>query len=374
MAIARARGVRMPLIVVLVALACPGAISAQPSARQADRGPSGPAWEALRAENYDLAAQEFRDAIVRRPSDPLLHFGLGLAVNALGRPEDAREPLSRAIELEPRLTAAAAVLGRIVYAGGDLEGAIATYERALQAGAGSTEMHALLERWRNEASVHSGLEEKRAGRFNLMFEGPEERQLADRVHRTLESAYWQIGRRLNAYPGDAIQVLLYTEQHFRDITRSPTWAAGVYDGRIRIAVGDALRSPAALDRVVVHELAHAMVQQLAPAGVPAWLHEGLAVHFEGGDERWIDETLDTPERLVPLSSLVQGFGSLGEESALLAYAESAAATAALINRLGPNLSAFLQSLGGVSSFDDAAAPFGFTAADLESSVRARARH
>ncbi len=116
-----------------------------------------------------------------------------------------------------------------------------------------------------------------------------------------------------------------------------------------------------------------MVQQLAPVGVPAWLHEGLAVHFEGGDERWIDETLNTPARLVPLSSLVQGFGRLDEEAALLAYAESAAAAAALINRLGPNLSAFLQSLGGVSSFDDAAAPFGFTAANLESSVRARAR-
>jgi hypothetical protein len=365
--------VRLPAVVLLVALACPGAGFAQSAAREANRGPSGPAWEALSAENYDLAAQEFRAALVRRPSDPLLYFGLGLAVSALGRSDDAREPLSRAIELEPRLTAAAALLGQIVYRAGDLEGAIAIYERALKAGRGSADMHALLERWRNEATVHSGLEEKRAGRFNLMFEGPEERQLADRVHRTLESAYWQIGRRLNAYPGDAIQVLLYTEQHFRDITRSPTWSAGVYDGRIRIAVGDALRSPEALDRVVVHELAHAMVQQLAPVGVPAWLHEGLAVHFEGGDERWFDETLNTPARLVPLSSLVQGFGRLDEEAALLAYAESAAAAAALINRLGPNLSAFLQSLGGVSSFDDAAAPFGFTAANLESSVRARAR-
>jgi hypothetical protein len=116
-----------------------------------------------------------------------------------------------------------------------------------------------------------------------------------------------------------------------------------------------------------------MVQQIAPRGVPTWLHEGLAVHFEGGDDRWIDEVLGGAGRLAPLSSLDGGFGRLTEDVATLAYAESAAATAVLINRLGPNLAAFLQSLGSVSSFDDAAAVFGFTTADLESSVRARSR-
>jgi tetratricopeptide (TPR) repeat protein len=364
---------RAAVIVVVLTLASPGSSVAQSVSGQRATGPTGPAWDALRAENYGLAAEAFEDALVRRPSDPFLHYGLGVAINALGRPEDARRPLARAIELEPRLTAASALLGRIVYDAGDLDGAIAIYERALEHGRGYPEIQAQLERWRSEASVHAGFEEKRAGRFNLLFEGPEERQLADRVHRTLESAYWQIGRRLNGYPGDAIQVLLYTEQHFRDITRSPAWSAGVYDGRIRIAVGDALRTPAALDRVVVHELAHAMVQQIAPRGVPTWLHEGLAVHFEGGDDRWIDEVLGGAGRLAPLSSLDGGFGRLTEDVATLAYAESAAATAVLINRLGPNLAAFLQSLGSVSSFDDAAAVFGFTTADLDSSVRARSR-
>ena len=40
---------------------------------------------------------------------------------------------------------------------------------------------------------------------------------------------------------------------------------------------------------------------------------------------------------------------------------------------GPNLAAFLQSLDRSQSFDAALANFGFTTADIEAAVRARAR-
>ena len=59
--------------------------------------------------------------------------------------------------------------------------------------------------------------------------------------------------------------------------------------------------------------------------------------------------------------------------AALAYAQSAAAARVLMNRLGPNLAAFLQSLDRSQSLDAASATFGFTTADIESAVRARAR-
>ena len=56
-------------------------------------------------------------------------------------------------------------------------------------------------------------------------------------HRVLEAGYQRIGGRLNAFPDSAIPVILYTEQRLQDVTRSPQWAGGLYDGRIRLAVG-----------------------------------------------------------------------------------------------------------------------------------------
>src|SRR5215212_10452566 len=93
-------------------------------------GPRGPAWDALRAGNHEEAERVFQAGLRLHPADPLLQFGLGVALQAQQRSDEARAPLTRALELEPRFTAAADLLGRILYASGDLDGAIALYERA----------------------------------------------------------------------------------------------------------------------------------------------------------------------------------------------------------------------------------------------------
>jgi len=334
-------------------------------------GPRGPAWDALRAGNHEEAERSFQAGLRLHPADPLLHFGLGVALQAQQRSDEARAPLTRALELEPRFTAAADLLGQILYASGDLDGAIALYERATANVTGVGTMRERLDRWRAEARLHAGYEQGGDGRFSVLFDGPQERDLATRVHRVPEAAYWRIGARLNTYPGETIPVILYTQQQFRDVTGAPTWAGGSYDGRIRLAVRGGLQDADALDRVVVHEFVHALVHRVAPRGVPAWLHEGLAVNLAEGEPRWPDAILAASSRSIPLSSLQRGFSGLDSATAGLAYAESAAAAGVLIRRLGPNLPAFLQSLGGAGTVDAGLAAFGFTTADLDSAVRGR---
>lgn len=333
--------------------------------------PPDPAWAALKAGDADKAARLFRRALSANPSDPLLLLGAGIAAHQLGDNSQAAASLRKALKIEPRLMPASALLGQIVYDDGDLDEAIGIYDRALKGVSGQPEMREQLERWRNEAKLHAGFEQGGNGRFAIMFEGPEERALADRISVVLERAYWDIGQRLNAYPSRTIPVILYTQQHFTDVTRSPDWAAGTYDGRIRLAVRGALNDAAALERVVVHELAHAVVHTLAPRGIPAWLHEGLAVNFEPGEKRWVDHTLSQASSVIPLESLRGGFAGLDAGEVALAYAESAAATGVIMKRLGPNLSAFLQSLESVDSVDMGLVSFGFTTADVERSLRSR---
>ena len=106
----------------------------------------------------------------------------------------------------------------------------------------------------------------------------------------LDRAYWRIGLLLGGtYPNEPVPVVLYTGEQFRDITRSPSWAAGAYDGIIRVPMRGALDNPTELDRVLSHEFAHALIRNLAPRGVPTWLNEGLATALETGDLEWAEK-------------------------------------------------------------------------------------
>ena len=189
--------------------------------------------------------------------------------------------------------------------------------------------------------------------FKILYEGGTQQSVGDRIARVLESGYQTIGKRLNTYPSETISVILYSNREFQDLTRSPSWATGRYDGRIRIAIGGALEPPRDLDRIVTHELVHAVIASAAPQGVPAWLNEGLASHLESADRSWAREVLRNATTIVPLENLTHGFGRFDEQDALVAYAESATAAEILCTQLGPNIGAFLRMVGNGSSVDDA---------------------
>ena len=106
---------------------------------------------------------------------------------------------------------------------------------------------------------------------------------------SLDRAYWRIGQLLGTYPSEPIAVVLYTGEQFRDITRSPSWAAGAYDGIIRVPMRGALDNAEELDRVLVARVhARARSARSPSRGVPAWLNEGLATALETGDARWAE--------------------------------------------------------------------------------------
>ena len=187
----------------------------------------------------------------------------------------------------------------------------------------------------------------------MLFEGAQQQALGVRVEQVLESAYWSIGKTLNSYPSDTLMVVLYTNKQFQDVTRAPAWAGGEFDGRIRLAVGGAMRTPGALDRVVRHELVHAIIQHAAPRNVPTWVNEGLASVLESTDRTWVRRVLSESREIFPLEDLADGFAHLDGREALVAYAESAVAAQILTERLGPNLGLFLQMVGSGHTVDQA---------------------
>jgi len=188
----------------------------------------------------------------------------------------------------------------------------------------------------------------------VSFEGPEEARLAEQAIESLDRAFWRIGGMLGSYPYAPIPVILYSNEQFRDITRSPSWAVGAYDGTIRVPMRGALDNPEELDRVLAHEFTHALVREIAPHGVPAWLNEGLATALENGDLTWAERRVHEAGARVPLEQLTASFGRLSGGQAQLAYAASALTVRKMMDTAGgPAVVNLLRDLGDGVSFDTA---------------------
>jgi len=307
-------------------------------------------WQALRAGAAEEASADFAQALRLNGAHPLALLGAGSAANARGRADEARLHLTRALREQPSLTAASLLLGEILYRGADLDGAIGVYEQALARAPGDARLTARLESWKREAEVHSGFSNRIANHFTILFDGPPDQPMAARVSDMVEAVYWQVGAALGAYPKDILTVVLYSKEQFRDVTQSPSWAGGLYDGRIRVPVAGRIDEKE-LRRVLTHELTHAVVYSLAPRGVPQWLNEGLAILMERGG---VPPPAATDPAGPALAQLEGSFAKLSPDEARVAYATSAAAAQALIDRAGPMvIFNLLTNLGNGMKFEEA---------------------
>jgi hypothetical protein len=190
-------------------------------------------------------------------------------------------------------------------------------------------------------------------RFTVSFEGPAEAALAAKALESLDRAYWRIGESLSTFPSRPISLVLYTGEQFRDITRSPSWAAGAYDGTIRVPVRGALDNAEELDRVLAHEFVHALVATIAPGSVPTWLNEGLATALESDSLDWARQRVSSAPAM-SLVTLRSSFGRMSGAQAQVAYATSALAVRQLLDEAGGfAIANLLRDLGEGVEFDDA---------------------
>jgi len=358
---------RVALVIVSILLAAPSSRAQSSSSDPLEAG-----FQAIQNGDADTAASVFRTALARDPRDPRLLFGAGVAAHLQGKEHDAMSLLKQALQYDSRLTQAAAILGEIAYHEGDLDLAIQTYERVLKYSPANLAIRERLEAWRNEAAMPQSSQAIKDDRFAIRFDGPVQEKLAARATSVLGAAFWRIGKGLGAYPSAPINVILYSERQFHDITGAPEWSAGGFDGQVRMPVRGASQNLQEFDRVLTHELTHAMLKSLAPRNLPVWLNEGLAMHFEGRDGLRSGRRLAAARVFVPLEMLRGSFGGLDAAQAALAYEESAFATRALIDRIGlSGIGLLLQDLDAGQSLEQAIERFGVTFEAFEADLMRR---
>ena len=311
-------------------------------------------WEALKANRLQVAADAFREAIALDPKNAALRVGAGMTAVLQRRDADARAHFERALVLDPKLTMARAQLAQVVRRQGDYQQAIRLLEIVAADAPGDAAVRELLARWQRERDLHERMRLEVGDFFTVSFEGPEDAALASQALESLTRAYWRICDVFGAFPPKSIPVVLYTREQFRDVTRSPQWAAAAYDGIIRVPMRGAGEKGDDLDRVLAHEFAHALIRSLATRTLPSWLNEGLASVLEGDDLDWATRVVGKAGFLPPLRRLTSPFAKLSGGDAQLAYAASALAARRLLDEAGGTAVAnLLRDLGAGIEFEDA---------------------
>jgi tetratricopeptide (TPR) repeat protein len=161
-------------------------------------------WKALQDRRGDTAARLFAEALVLRPNDAVLMFGAGAAAYMQGRMPDALWRLRRTLEINPRLTEASRLLGEILYRSGDVDAAIATYEKALAHAPKEQDLVSALEGWRKDVGRHETFTERRDQMFTVLYDGRAEETTAVKTTSLLRDAYRRIAERIGVQVSSTI--------------------------------------------------------------------------------------------------------------------------------------------------------------------------
>lgn len=234
----------------------------------------------LDRNNLGAALQHAERALGFAPDKEL--FLLNVAYLHLRRREyqDALDLLEKARRSDPNSADIAKLAGWADYELNRLPNAVAEWTRSQQQHP-DAEVARALQKAQRDLDVENAFREGRSAHFDLHYYGEAAPELARDVLRVLEADFDDISAALNYTPKEPISITLYTNQLFQDITRAPSWAGALNDGRVRVPVQGLTKVSPELARVLKHELTHSFINEKTHGHCPTWLNEGAAQYMEG---------------------------------------------------------------------------------------------
>lgn len=355
-------------------------VKAQPSnkvqAEQLVKALNAMATKEYQAGHYNQAKDLLQRALKTKKEDVNSLVFLGTIALAEGRYLEAADYSRHALEVDGNSPGAYYQLGAAYYATEQLPEAIKAWQATLKL-TKSPVVQAALEKAEREMRVAGNFTGAHSRFFNLSLEGKAiDLSLENTLVGLLEDSYSLLKRRFDYEPKEKISAIFYTEQTFFDVTRAPSWAGALNDGKLRVPIGGISGNTSELARNITHELTHSFVKFKSQGRCPTWLNEGLAQVMEGkvSSEYQVPLTkLAASGHLPPLQLLSGSFVGLSDGQALVAYAYSLAATEILTER-GLNVAVqILEDLSQNNSIDTALARHTrfHTLADFELEIKRR---
>jgi tetratricopeptide (TPR) repeat protein len=286
------------------------------------------AREEFQAGRFPDSRRDLETALRYSPQSPAV---LNYYAAVLVRTGDTAEAITYADRAATTATDspdAWAVLGFAQYSANHPRDAVQSWKKSL-ALRFDPSIQKMIDRAERESAAESNYSEREAGHFVLRYEGGQTSEaVRDQLLSTLEAHYQDLSREFETEPRSSIQVVLYTNQSFFDVTRAPAWMGALNDGKLRIPIEGLDSVTPELARVLRHELTHSFVNQISMGRCPQWLNEGVAQLLEpqslGGRVSGLAQ-LYRAENELPLNTLERGFSSFSGAEARLAYDEALAA-------------------------------------------------
>jgi tetratricopeptide (TPR) repeat protein len=310
----------------------------------------------LAADDLDAAAEHLGKAAQMGDRSDVLR-ALGVAYTRQGNYTLAAATLERALKLDATDQNTMLALAEVYLKLEKRAAALELLQHAREAGARGPELDRLLQQLSREVDAEWDFVQLDSRHFLVSFGDAEDRRAVRLVLDTLENVYEDVGAKLNQHPDERTTVVLYTQRDFHAVTRSPHWAGGVFDGRIKIAARGLDEDDTDLVRVLRHEYAHSLVARLTRGRCPIWLNEGIAVWAEetedGDHDTWALRKI-ADQGVYPFDELTTSFEELPPDRVEGAYAQSYLAIRSLVDGYGTaKLVRLLEALGQQASFEDA---------------------
>lgn len=280
----------------------------------------------LNKKSYPEAASQFEKSIELFPDDPQYHLLRGISFTLAKNVILAQYELQQARKLGGDSAESLYFLGRLHYDAGETDKALEFWEKATAMAPSDPFLSGLMDKMRREQVVEAKMERGHSSRFIVSYDTEEVKtDIALAVLDVLEQIYNGVGTDLSSFPEARVPVILYTKRDYREVTRSPGWSGGLYDGKIRLPIGGIVEITPDLRGTLRHEYTHAVVREISKGNCPVWLNEGIA-ELQGRLEfntplRELEKAVRTGE-FIPLQRLEAGFATLGTSEVHLAYEQS----------------------------------------------------
>lgn len=305
--------------------------------RDIDQSDFGPAERAL---------DESR-AVGEKTATVLAHYGL---LNLrLGYFDRALSFCNEALQEDAASATALEFRGHVQYRLEELSKAIDDWKKAIEIDPKRSGLKEMIKKVEKELLVEADMQSERTTHFVCKYPEEVDRDVANTLLDWLEDAYSEIGLKFHFYPGGNLTIVLYSSQNFNAATDTHSWAAGLYDGKIRVPVKNFHETREQIRTTIFHEYTHFVVSSLTKQ-CPVWLNEGLAQVMEGqksGEWRSRLRAAREGDLLKRFQSMGKTFAGISNpKEAQLAYAQSLSFTEYLIREASlDRVETFLRSLG-----------------------------
>ena len=317
--------------------------------------------------DMEHALSDERTALNYEPEAPGLLLNVAYVHLRRSEYKQALEYLDKAKRVEPDNADVAKLTGWSYYGLNKMDQAVAEWKRAL-ALRPDREVQAALDKALQDKQEEESYKENESSHFKLRYNGAAEPALARDVLRTLEMHFSAIESELSFTPPESIGVILYTQEAFMDITRAPSWAGALNDGRIRVPVQGLTAVDQDLSRSLKHELTHSFIAQKTHAAcmglkescairAPTWIQEGMAQWMEGqrsGENASVLIQDYAARQVLPLGQLEGDWTRMKSDVARYAYAWALANVEYIVQKDGmSDINRILDRIGSGMSTEEA---------------------